>query len=132
MRIIDWSSDLCSSDLPGIDIIALAFAEHRADAEPRGADIICPAVHAEILVADHRRIIDRPAHRMARDIGDAAETRGRRREHRQYLRRQIVEAAVVVARTEFEGQRGGGPDGHGARQAGEGAVADRSAEHTAE
>src|SRR3546814_6236741 len=82
MRISDWSSDVCSSDL------------------------------------------DRPAHRMARDIGDAAETRGRRREHRQYLRRQIVDAAVVVDRTEFEGQRGGGPDGHGARQAGDAAVAD--------
>src|SRR3546814_11618488 len=61
---------------------------------------------------------------MARDIGDAAETRGRRREHRQYLRRQIVDAAVVVDRTEFEGQRGGGPDGHGARQAGDAAVDD--------
>src|SRR3546814_9499738 len=80
---------------------------------------------------------------MARDIGDAAETRGRRREHRQYLRRQIVDAAVVVDRTEFEGQRGGGPDGHGARQAGDAAVADigggrkagavdRSEEHTSE
>src|SRR3546814_8096940 len=56
------------------------------------------------------------SHRMARDIGDAAETRGRRREHRQYLRRQIVDAAVVVDRTEFEGQRGGG----------------RSEEHTSE
>src|SRR3546814_2208412 len=59
---------------------------------------------------------------MARDIGDAAETRGRRREHRQYLRRQIVDAAVAVDRTEFEGQGGGGPDGHGARQAGDAAV----------
>src|SRR3546814_18562892 len=115
MRIIDWSSDLCSSDLPGIDIIALAFAEHRADAEPRGADIICPAVHAEILVADHRRIIDRPAHRMARDIGDAAETRGRRREHRQYLPRQTVAPAGVVHLTQLAGNRRGGTEGHGPR-----------------
>src|SRR3546814_9873028 len=38
--------------------------------------------------------------------------------------RQIVDAAVVVDRTEFEGQRGGGPDGQCARQAGDAAVAD--------
>src|SRR3546814_11824218 len=77
MRISDWSSECALPIYPhreaGVEIVALTLAEDRPDAEPRRADIMRPAVEAEILVADRRDIIDRTAHRIMGDIGNLAE-----------------------------------------------------------
>src|SRR3546814_18560328 len=65
MRISDWSSDVCSSDL-----IALRLIESRADAEPRLADIAAvtaqPQQHA---ASDLGAVIEAQARAPPGDVG---------------------------------------------------------------
>src|SRR3546814_6197335 len=88
MRISDWSSDVCSSDLVG------AVARRRPGTQGEGA----PEV---VEIAKHRRRLDRPA----LDGGEA----GGRHQFRETLARAERKAPVLgqVPRRGVEGGRGG-------------------------
>src|SRR3546814_15947533 len=47
MRISDWSSDVCSSDLAAPLASARAFLHHRSHRLDGGADIVVDAVHQQ-------------------------------------------------------------------------------------
>src|SRR3546814_8715489 len=94
MRISDWSSDVCSSDLETSPATPFApYGEVRAEGAAR---IVRPAPHGRgnQLIIDRRRLPDKIAH-IAHDFGDAR----RRMRDRQCWRRQqfMVLTAHVVS-----------------------------------
>src|SRR3546814_8593512 len=59
MRISDWSSDVCSSDLPGADLVALTKVGKLDEAR-------------QFLGRDRRRILRHPGrHHVAEEVGPA-------------------------------------------------------------
>src|SRR3546814_17583016 len=58
MRISDWSSDVCSSDLDGIEVI-MATGDARGTAEAVGAQLGLSTIHAAMSPEDKHALIER-------------------------------------------------------------------------
>src|SRR3546814_1369276 len=123
MRISDWSSDVCSSDLSQISLHARGAGHHRAESLPpqqsRGGGEICHAV-SPTEAGDHRRGFWRLA-------GGAEALLRRRRDIRPHLREN---EAITRMATRAPGRPLHGPDpATPDRSVG---AASRSEEHTSE